>query len=50
MISGLFLLDDRSPSCPVVGLCFGVSEGPDNGEGLEQLWKLKMKAGLSSVP
>ena len=49
-ISGLFLLDDCSPSCLVVGLCFGVSEGPDNGEGLVQLRKLKMKAGLSSVP
>lgn len=50
MIPGPFLLDDRSPSCPVVGLCFRVSEGPNNGEGLEQLWKLKMKVGLSNVP
>lgn len=45
-----FLLGDRSSPCTVVGLCFGVTVGPDNGEGLKQSWELKMKVDPSSMP
>ena len=43
MIPGPFLLDDCSPSCPVVGLCFGILEGPIMERGLSnhECWRWK---------